>query len=144
AADSYSYVGAPVVTSVSPRSGPVAGGASFTVLGSGFQPGATVRVGGAAATAVTVVSATKLTARTPAHVAGVADVTVSTPGGSSLKASADRYTYLKRPTVTFVSPRSGSRVGGTKVTITGAGFVAGATVTFGGVAGKSVTVLSAT
>jgi hypothetical protein len=143
-ADSYTYVAAPVVTGVSPKSGPTAGGASFTVLGSGFRPGAAVKVGSVSATAVRIVSATKLTARTPAHVAGGADVTVTTPGGTSRKVTADRYTYLKRPTVTAVSPRSGSRIGGTKVTITGSSFVAGATVTFGGVAGRSVTVLSAT
>ena len=36
------------------------------------------------------------------------------------------------PTVTSVSPNSGSAAGGTAVTITGTNFVSGATVAFGG------------
>ncbi len=45
-------------------------------------------------------------------------------------------------TVSGVSPRSGSVVGGTPVTITGSGFLAGATVTFGGTAATAVVVVN--
>ncbi len=48
------------------------------------------------------------------------------------------------PTVTSVSPSSGSTAGGTAVTITGTNFVAGATVTFGGAAATNVVVVSST
>jgi hypothetical protein len=48
------------------------------------------------------------------------------------------------PTVTAVSPASGSVVGGTPVTVTGTGFAAGAAVTFGGVPATDVVVESAT
>lgn len=48
------------------------------------------------------------------------------------------------PTVTAVSPASGSTAGGTSITITGTGFAAGATVTVGGAACTGVNVVSAT
>ncbi len=48
------------------------------------------------------------------------------------------------PTVTAVTPNSGSTLGGTSVTITGANFAAGASVTFGGAAASSAQVVSST
>ena len=48
------------------------------------------------------------------------------------------------PTVAAVAPTSGPASGGTAATITGTGFVAGASVSFGGVAATNVTVVSAT
>ncbi len=48
------------------------------------------------------------------------------------------------PTVTAISPTSGPTSGGTSVTITGTGFVTGATVTFGGTSATNVTVVSST
>ena len=42
------------------------------------------------------------------------------------------------------SPRSGPTTGGTVVTLTGVNFLAGATVTFDGIAGTSITVVSDT
>jgi hypothetical protein len=48
------------------------------------------------------------------------------------------------PTVSSVSPNTGSPSGGTKVTITGANFLAGATVSFGGTSATGVTVASST
>ncbi len=48
------------------------------------------------------------------------------------------------PVVTSISPNDGSAGGGTPVTITGSGFIAGSTVRFGATAGTSVTVHSVT
>lgn len=48
------------------------------------------------------------------------------------------------PTVSAINPHGGPAGGGTSVTITGANFFAGASVTFGGVAASSVTVSSST
>ncbi|MFP5261541.1 MAG: IPT/TIG domain-containing protein, partial [Blastocatellia bacterium] len=48
------------------------------------------------------------------------------------------------PTVTSVSPNTGGIEGGTRVTITGTGFAAGAAVSFGNVQGTSVTVTNST
>ena len=46
--------------------------------------------------------------------------------------------------VNGISPSSGTTSGGTSVKITGTGFLSGATVTFGGVAGTNVTVANST
>jgi hypothetical protein len=46
--------------------------------------------------------------------------------------------------VTGLSRQSGTRKGGTKVTITGSGFTPGSTVRFGTTKGKHVTVVSST
>jgi hypothetical protein len=48
------------------------------------------------------------------------------------------------PVVTAVNPKSGTTAGGTAVAITGTGFQAGATVTFGGTAATSVVVVNST
>jgi hypothetical protein len=64
-----------------------------TVVGTGFVSGAVVRFGTAKGTSVTVVSSTKLRVRTPRHAVGKVDVTVHTGGGTSVTASADRFTF---------------------------------------------------
>ena len=48
------------------------------------------------------------------------------------------------PTITAISPATGDAAGGTPVTITGTGFTATTTVTFGGTAATSISVKSAT
>src|SRR6185369_14511474 len=48
------------------------------------------------------------------------------------------------PTVSAISPTSGSTSGGTSVTVTGTGFSAGATVSLGGTSATNVTVVSST
>lgn len=48
------------------------------------------------------------------------------------------------PTVSAIAPTSGTTAGGTSVTITGTGFVSGATVTLGGTAATAVTVVNST
>ena len=134
----------PTVLSISPTSGPTAGGTVVTVRGANFVTGATVTVGGVAATGVTVTGSTTIQATTAARAAGPADVSVTVDGKSSTLASAFTYLALAPPTLSSISPSSGSTVGGTTVTLTGTNFAAGATVTIGGVAATGVTVLSAT
>ncbi len=70
---------APTLSSISPTSGPIAGGTVVTLTGTGFVNGATVYFGVAQATSVTFNSATSLTATSPAYSAGTADVTVTNP-----------------------------------------------------------------
>jgi len=48
------------------------------------------------------------------------------------------------PSLTAVTPNSGSTLGGTKVTVTGTNFTSGVVVTFGGVAATSTEVVSST
>lgn len=134
---------APTITTISPNSGSINGGTAVTITGTNFVSGATVTFGGTAGTNVTVVSGTSITATTPAHAAGAVNVVVSESSGSATLTNG--FTYVSSPpTVTAVSPNSGSTSGGTAVTITGTNFVSGATVTFGGTAATNVTVVSST
>ncbi len=94
--------------------------------------------GGAPATNVVVVNSTTITVTTPSGNAGAVTVTVTVSGQSASLASG--FTYVAVPTVSSVSPNSGSTAGGTAVTITGTNFTAGATVTFGGTAATNVAV----
>ena len=64
----------------------------MTITGTGFQSGAAVTIGGTAATSVTVVSSTSITAKTPAHAAGAADVAVKNTDNQS-GALSGGYTY---------------------------------------------------
>jgi hypothetical protein len=64
-------------------------------------------------------------------------------GALSNEVSAAPYSY-PAPTVSSISPSSGSSAGGTAVTITGTGFVSGATVSIGGASATGVTFGSAT
>ncbi len=134
----------PTVLGVSPTSGPTAGGTPVTVSGANFAEGATVTVGGVPATNVKFVSSTTIQATTGARAAGAADVTVTADGRSSTLASAFTYVALPPPAVSSVAPSSGSTSGGTTITVTGANFASGATVTIGGVAATGVTVLGPT
>jgi len=72
------------------------------------------------ATAYTVVSATQITATSPAGSAGAVTVTVNAPGGSGSQSNA--FTYVPAPTVTGIAPAFGPTAGGTTVTITGTNF----------------------
>ena len=141
-ADNFTY--GPTVTSVSPAFGPTYGGTGVIITGTGFVAGATVAFGATPATSVNVVSATTITAVSPAVATPtVVDVTVSVAGGgTSATGTSDRFTYL--PTVTNVSPNSGPVVGGTAVTINGTGFVAGSSVAFGTHPAAAVTIVSNT
>src|SRR5262249_2101921 len=125
---------APTVTGVSPTTGPTAGGTPMTIAGTNFLSGATVSVGGTAATGGSVVDSSTITATTPAHAAGLVGVTV-TNSDAQAATLANAFTYVApAPAVTSVSPPSGSITGGTALTITGTGFAAGASVTVGGTA----------
>lgn len=93
-ADRFTYLAAPVVTAVSPSTGPIEGGTSVTISGKNFTGATGVMFGsGGSLVAVTVLSDTQLQVVTPAHSAGVLNVFVVTPGGTSAAVTADRFTY---------------------------------------------------
>ena len=84
-------------------------------------------VGGTAATSVTVVSSTSITATTAAHAPGIVDVVVTnsdTKSGTLTQGFTYTTASNPAPTVTAISPTSGTANGGTAVTITGTGFLA--------------------
>ena len=89
----------PTVSGVSPATGPVAGGTSVVITGTGLAGATGVSFGTAgAATSFTVNSATQITATSPPGTAGPVDVTVSNAGGTSATGQADVFAYTGPPT----------------------------------------------
>lgn len=89
----------PVVASVAPNSGPTAGGTTIVVTGTTFTGATAVSFGATPAASFTVNSATQITATTPARAAGIVDVTVTTPNGTSATSANDRFTFSPPPTI---------------------------------------------
>ena len=129
-ADRFTYVTPPVVTGISPSTGPVAGGSSVTITGNNLAAATTVSFGAALAT-ITSDSATQLVVTSPAGSPATVDVTVTTAGGTSPTSAADQFTYAALPTVTAVTPGAGPTGGGTMVTIQGTSLAGATAVRFG-------------
>lgn len=126
---------APSVSSVSPASGTMSGGTLVTISGSGFT-GSTCALVTFGATPIVgcTVTANQITGITPAHAAGVVDVAVTTPNGTSANTAADNFTYVTAgaPTITSISPTSGSSAGGTGIQINGTNLNGATSITVGG------------
>lgn len=76
----------PILSGLSPATGPLEGGTAVTVLGANFATGAfppVVTFGGVASPAVTVAGPGRLVAVSPPHGAGRVDVSVTNPGGAA-------------------------------------------------------------
>ena len=138
---------APTVTAVSPTSrGEGATAQNLTVTGTGFQSGATTTFSGTGITvnSTTFVNATTLTVNVTiggSATVGTSTITVTNPDAGSAT-SGSIFTVNAAPTVTAVSPTS--RDAGAvsqNLTVTGTGFVSGATTSF---SGSNITVNSTT
>ncbi len=137
---SGSASGCPTVTGLDPSSGWAVGGTTVVISGSGFGSGTPiVRIGGVRASVVSS-SPTSITVTTPDVGTGrSAPVTVTTTGtaaGTNPTVAGSIFTYVS-PEVTSVVDNRGPVGGGERVTISGSGFLAGSSVTFGGVAAVS-------
>ena len=139
----------PTVTAVTGSAdyGNTLGGKTVTITGTGFDAGAisSVTFDNSSASDVKYVSATSLTATTPAHAAGAVSVLVTTAGGTNTANTV--FNYYPAPTVSAVNGTGdyANNHGGRTVTITGTNFVTGATsVTIGNTAANDVTVVSPT
>ena len=94
----YTYVGAPIISRISPTSGPSTGGTLLNIYGTSFSSATQITVGGLSATSVTFVSPTLMTAVAPANVVGTtATVTATNSFGAGSLANA--YTYLNASTI---------------------------------------------
>jgi CubicO group peptidase (beta-lactamase class C family) len=111
----------PVIDALTPPRGPVAGGQQVTITGSGFTGATGVRFSTTVpASAFTVVSDTEITATSPTFAGpGFVNVFVDAPGGTSATSNATLYQILGVPTITAVTPNSGSAAGGSTVQLTG-------------------------
>jgi len=120
----------PAVSALHPASGPVAGGGSVEIVGAHLEGATAVSFGSSPATSFTVNSATSITATAPAGT-GTVDVTVTSATGTSPTSAADRFTYVKAPTVTALKPKIGPVGGGTTVVIAGTELTGATSVKFG-------------
>jgi hypothetical protein len=84
----------PVVSGLSPASGPETGGQAVTISGDHLTGASAVSFGDKAATSVSVISNTRVAVVTPASVSGDVNVTVTTPAGRS--AASARYRFEPR------------------------------------------------
>jgi hypothetical protein len=150
ATTTVNFLPPPGVTQVSPNTGPLSGGETISITGSNFMSGASVNIGGAAASGVIYNSATSMTATVPPAPGGNAgqyDVLVTDAGGTSQASSNDLFQYEAAPTVTSLIPNTGPAAGGNSVTINGSNFYAqdpNLAVQFGGSPATGAVVTSVT
>jgi hypothetical protein len=85
----------PVITGVFPATGPVSGGTTVMISGTGFTGASAVVFGnGAPATAFEVsADGTQITATAPAHAVGAVNIKVTTASGASATVAADQFKY---------------------------------------------------
>ena len=83
---------AATIVSVSPAVGLATGGDEITITGTNFVEGATVTLGGNAAT-ITSLTATAITVTAPAHAAGLVDLVLSVPYAEAVTVE-DAYEYV--------------------------------------------------
>lgn len=142
-ANDYIYTTGPTVLSLTPSEGACNGATVVTVTGTGFTSSGMTVAFGTVQAVFTYISSTTLVAVAPVQGAGVVDVRVTTPAGTSPNTAADDFTCTGTPipTVTGLNPTSGPI--GTTVTITGTNFTGVTSVTFGGVS-ATFTVVSST
>jgi hypothetical protein len=131
---------APVVTKIDPNQGPMAGGTTVTITGTGFTSDTSVSFGSAKATVSSVNSdGTQIIVTSPpSEKSGAIDVTVTTGGRTSATSKADQFIYVSPPVVKKVNPNEGPWCGDNsiKVIITGTDFRNVRSVTFGSLGSK--------
>lgn len=139
----YTFVGTIALNSVTPNEGQEAGGDTVVLAGTGFVEGCEVFFGDQEATNVVFVDATEVHCDTPPSAAGAVNVQIVNPdsGNDTLVGG---YTYGTKPTITKCAPSSGPRDETITVTLTGTGFTGVTTVTFGGIPGTNLSVVSDT
>ena len=131
ARSTYQLQLAPTVNTIYPTTGSTRGGTEVVIYGDNFTSGQTSVLFDGIPGTIEDLSATSLTAQTPAHpTPGAAHITV-TVAGVTLQAPFV-FTYLASPLVRSVLPASGPAAGGYPVTVIGDNFLAGSTtINFG-------------
>jgi hypothetical protein len=92
--DQFTYTNAPIITGVTPGSGPTTGGTKITITGLQMTTASTVMFGSVPATSFHVTSATKVTAVDPPQAAGVVNITITSPKGTSVVGELDQFFYV--------------------------------------------------
>ena len=139
----------PSILSISPLEGSTAGGTTVTIRGLNFEPGTGVLFGEKTAASTQRVNSNLLEVVTPSGDVGPVSVTVVS-GDEQTVVFGSAFEYVEdalpagSPTVGLIEPSKTSVLGGTKITITGGGFVPGMQVMFGPFLGTDVDVLTDT
>ncbi len=125
----FRYEALPEISSLSPIQGPVDGGTSVIIKGSGLDAVTSVRVGALEATDIEFDNG-KLLITTPKGSPGLSDVRVITETGEAV--AEDAFTYLAGTTqLLAVNPDEGAMGGGITVDLYGTDLPTSATVWFG-------------
>ncbi len=119
----YDYVlpGPPIVTAVEPSSGWLSSTTQVLIFGQNLADTTGITFGGNPVAPDDIEQCTQdecTVDEKGGTRAGLADVLVTTPLGTSAPTSADHFTFLQ-PTITSMSPTRGLTVGGTPMTVTG-------------------------
>ena len=117
------------VNAIAPARGPTAGGTLVVINGEGFIEGTTARFGSLEPITATVIDSTTLTISTPSLPRDVYAITVANMNGSATLPAA--FTTFEPVHVEGVAPFAGPLSGGTDVIVTGTGFVAPTSLSFG-------------
>jgi large repetitive protein len=127
---------APLLTGISPATGPITGNIPITLTGANFGTSSFVSIGGKNAPLLAGSTVGHLVVNLPAG-QGLAEVVITAPDGRQ-SGSQNYFTY-DGPSITSISAASKPTSGNVPVTITGSNFGASSTVTLGG---NSVPVVS--
>jgi hypothetical protein len=122
-------VPAPSVSGIAPSTGSTAGGTSVTISGTNLSGATGVTIGGAACTPLSAKTATSVTCLSPAGTGLNKAVVVTTASGPSTDSVSFSYSA---PSVSGITPNTGSTAGGTSVTISGTNLRSATGITIGG------------
>jgi len=122
------------IGSIRPAAGPTAGGTVATLEVDGLGASVSVEFGGSPATVRNVDRRNgEVEVETPAHAAGLVDVSVRSAGDAALRSDAFLYRDSKKPKVGAIDPAYGPATGGTEVELIGQGLAgSNVSVEFGG------------
>lgn len=136
--------GAPAILSASPTDLSTLGGGTVTIKVQNSDRIASVKIGGVAASALTVVDSQTITVTAGAHAAGSGHEVRLTDTYGADAVLTNQVTFHAPPTPSAISPASGTAAGGTSVDITVDDSTGATGAKVGGVSLTSFTIVNAT
>lgn len=126
---SYKYIANPIITSIKPDNGPLAGATRVVISGEYFLTGAVVKFGDQEGNVSSITPKQIVVNTPPSATAQTVDVTVVNPDGTTVTA-VQAYSYVPAPEITSVTPNQGLTPGNENITIHGSHFASDAKVYF--------------
>ena len=143
-ADHFTYDPVPAVTALEPDEGPLGGATQVTLMGSGFTSASTVDFGAHRSHRRQIRITDPLDRHRPAGQRRRACDGDERRGHEPRPKKSDLFFYDPIPPLSKIEPGEGPEAGGTSVTVTGTGFTAASTVSFGSTTSPSVKFISST